>query len=320
MNKPKILVVGSIYMDLVMHGVEREPKTGESVYCNSYQYATGGKGSNQAYAAAMLGADTSLVGRIGTDENGKRILEQLYKAEVKTEYVVTDPEHLTGLSTMNIYPDGTYFSIGATGANQYISPEDVKKALDAEPFEMVLMQLEMPLETVYATYEMAKERGIPVFLDAGPAMRIPLDRLKGIFILSPNEAEAEAMTGIRPDTEAHILETAETLYEEAKPQYVILKLGKRGAFLYDGKEGQLIEGFRVPAVDSTAAGDTFGAALAVRYCKGSSIEEAIRFGHAAAAICVTREGGQISIPSAEEAFWFYEEKTGRKVGMSNDNQ
>ncbi len=307
MSRPRILVVGSINMDLIMYGLEREPSTGESIYCENYKYATGGKGSNQAYAAAMLGAETCLVGRIGTDENGKRITEQLLKAGVRTEYMVTDQDALTGLSTMNIYRDGTYFSVFAPGANQRISEKDVAAALNAEQFDMVMMQLEMPLETVYATYRLASERGIPVFLDAGPAMNISLEPLRGIFILSPNEAETESLTGIVPDTMEHLCEAARRLYEAAQPGYVILKLGKRGAFLYDGTEGKLIEGFTVDAVDSTAAGDTFGAALAVWYCKGASIEEAIRYGHAAAAICVTREGGHASIPSDKETANFIQE-------------
>ena len=173
---------------------------------------------------------------------------------------------------------------------------------------MVIMQLEMPLETVYQTYEMASERGIPVFLDAGPAMKIPLERLKGLFILSPNEAETEALTGICPDTDENALKAAKWLYEQAAPRYVILKLGERGALLYDGSEARFIECFKVNAVDSTAAGDTFGAALSIRLCKGDEIEDAIHFAHAAAGICVSRMGAQISIPTEEEVRHFLEER------------
>ena len=259
----------------------------------------------------MQGADSFLVGRIGRDENGKMLLDQLKKAGVDTRYVVEDETHLTGLSLMDILKDGNYFSLLAPGANNALVPDDVKRALDENRFDMVAMQLEMPLETVYQTYELAKERGIPVFLDAGPAMSIPLERLKGIFAISPNEAETEAMTGIAPDTQQHMEEAAKWLYREVQPQYVILKLGGRGALLYDGKEMKLVEGYKVNVIDTTAAGDTFGAAFAVQYCKGADVESAIRFAHAAAAICVTRKGGHPSIPSEEEARGFYEEQLGK---------
>ena len=199
---------------------------------------------------------------------------------------------------------GRYVSYCAMGGNDYVSGEDVRRALEGRSFDMVVMQLEMPLETVYRTYELAKEKNIPVFLDAGPAKSIPLERLRGLFILSPNEAETAAMTGIYPDTEEHAVQAAVWLYEQAQPQYVILKLGSRGALLYDGKKAELIPCFQVKAVDSTAAGDTFGAALAIRLCKGDEIHDAIRFAHAAAGICVSRLGAQVSIPREEEVYEF----------------
>ncbi len=301
MKRPKILVVGSMNMDLVMHGLDRPPATGESVFCSGYQYAVGGKGSNQACAAAKIGAEVYLVGRVGTDENAQRLLERIEEAGVHTKYVVKDPQQLTGLSTMNIYQDGTYFSVFAAGANMKLAPEDVRYALELEPdIDMLVMQLEMPLETVYASFEMAKEKGIPVFLDAGPAQHIPLERLRGIDILSPNEAETAALTGIVPDTDEEVLKAAEWLFREAAPKYVLLKLGSRGAAIYDGDKLQMVEGFKVNAVDSTAAGDTFGAAAAIRLCQGASMESAVRYGHAAAGICVTRKGGYDSIPNEKE--------------------
>ncbi|MGC4018224.1 MAG: ribokinase [Muricomes sp.] len=261
MKQPKILVVGSMNMDLFMKGANQIPKFGESVLCDSYGYATGGKGSNQAIAAALQGADATMVGRLGADTNGDALKKELKKAGVCTDYIVTDASTQTGLALMLLNEDGRYVSYVAMGANSSISEEDVKAALDANSFDMVIMQLEMPLETVYRTYELAREKNIPVFLDAGPAMKIPLERLKGLFILSPNEAETEALTGINPDTEEKAIQAARVLYEEAKPKYVILKLGSRGALLYDGEEMDLIPCFKVKAVDSTAAGDTFGAAL-----------------------------------------------------------
>ncbi len=304
MKKPKILVVGSMNMDLFVEGANTIPKFGESILCGNYGYATGGKGSNQAIAAALQGADVTMVGRLGDDTNGESLRKELKKAGVHTEYIVTDPDRQTGLALMLLHEDGRYVSYVALGANGGICGSDVKAALDACQFDMVIMQLEMPLETVYQTYELAKERKIPVFLDAGPAMNIPLKRLEGLFILSPNEAETEALTGINPDTEEKAIQAAKMLYEEVKPEYVILKLGSRGAMLYDGNNIELIPCFKVKAVDSTAAGDTFGAALAIRLCKGDDMRDAIRFAHAAAGICVSRMGAQVSIPREEEVAEF----------------
>ena len=311
MKQPKILVVGSINMDLFVEGANAIPRYGESIRCRHYGYAPGGKGSNQAFAVAKQGADVVFVGCIGDDENGKQLKASLDEAGVNTDYLVVDPEAQTGLALMLLDDrTGRYVSYVAMGGNDLLSPDAVRKAMDENEFDMVVMQLEMPLETVYQTYELAREKGIPVFLDAGPAMKIPLERLKGLFILSPNEAETEALTGICIDSNESALKAAKWLYDEVSPQYVILKMGERGALLYNGTEAKFIECFKVKAVDSTAAGDTFGAALAIRLCKGSKIEDAVLFAHAAAGICVSRLGAQTSIPTEEEVENFLTERIG----------
>lgn len=304
MKQPRILVVGSMNMDLYIYDVPKIPSIGESVICSSYAYATGGKGSNQAFACALQGANAVMVGRVGKDSNGYALEEQLKKIGVNTSHMIFDDVSQTGLAIMNVTKEGNYFSCVALGANIKLSPQDVETAFDGGEYDMVIMQLEVPLETVYRTYEMASKRKIPVFLDAGPAMSIPLDRLKGIFVISPNEAETEALTGIEVDTPEKIEIAAKQLYDRVNPKYVILKLGSRGAYLYDGKQGKLIPGFKVNAIDSTAAGDTFGAAIAVQLCKGKSMEEAIYFGHAAAGICVSRKGAHPSIPTEQEVIDF----------------
>ena len=310
MNKPKILVVGSMNRDLFVEGANTIPKFGESILCSSYGYATGGKGSNQAFAAAKQGADVAIVGRVGMDSNGDMLLEALEAAGVNTEYVVRDEKEQTGLALMFLDDAGRYVGYVSMGANNCVCMDDVKAALEKEHFDMILMQLEIPLETVYQTYELAKEKGIPVFLDAGPAMKIPLERLQGLFILSPNEAETEALTGINVDTKEGALKAAKWLYENAKPEYVILKLGARGALLYNGKEAKFIDCFKVDAVDSTAAGDTFGASLAIQLCKGMQMDKAILFAHAAAGICVSKKGAQDSIQTEEEVEEFLENTIG----------
>lgn len=310
MNRPKILVVGSMNMDLFVRDCNALPDYGQSIISGDYGYATGGKGSNQAFAAAKLGGDVTMVGRVGRDSNGDQLLASLRGAGVHTEYVVRDEGAQTGLALMLLNSDGRYVSYVSIGANYRLEADDVRRALDSERFDMLVMQLEIPLPTVYATVELARERGIPVFLDAGPAMHIPLDGLKGLYILSPNEAETEALTGISVETNEGALKAAKWLYETASPKYVILKLGARGALLYDGAQAKFIECFKVDAVDSTAAGDTFGACLAIQLCKGKAMEDAIVIAHAAAGICVSRQGAQVSIPTDGEVQQFLKERTG----------
>ena len=308
MDTPKILVVGSINMDICMYEVEGLPQIGMSSFCTGYKFVEGGKGSNQALAVSKLGAKSTMAGRIGTkDANGVKLVASLENAGVNTDYIVRDSEHLTGMSIMSILPDGKYYSIYAKGANDYITPEDVKNALDGGHFDMVLMQLEMPSETVYRCFEMAKERKIPVFLDAGPAMKIDFKRLKGLNIISPNEAEAETLTGISVKTDEGTVEAARKLYREIEPEYVLLKLGERGAMLYDGSSVIRIPAFSVNAVDTTAAGDTFSAWFVIQYCKGKPAKEAVLLANAAAAISVTRKGGHPSIPSEKEVEEFCRE-------------
>lgn len=304
MKKPKLLVVGSMNMDLTVYDVPKIPNYGESVICRDYTYATGGKGANQAYAAALLGAEVAMVGRVGKDINGYKLEKNLKKAGVNTKYVIFDSQAKTGMAPIMVDKDGRYVSYVILGANNNLSPEDVKRALNSENFDMVIMQFEMPLETVYKTYELASAKGIPVFLDAGPAMNIPLERLKGIFAISPNEAETEALTGISVDREVDIEKAAEYLYKITESKYVILKLGSRGAYVYDGKKGKRYFPFKVKAIDSTGAGDTFNAALVSRLCQGFEMDSAVRFANAAAAICVSRKGAQISIPNEEEVKHF----------------
>ena len=310
MDKPKILVVGSMNMDLFVRDCNSIPSYGQSIICGDYGYATGGKGSNQAFAAAKLGADVTMVGRVGEDSNGDQLLASLRKAGVETGYVVRDAESQTGLALMLVRDDGRYVCYVSIGANYRVSVEDVRRAMDAQKFDMLVIQLEIPLETVYGTIELAKARGIPVFLDAGPAMHIPVERLKGLYILSPNEAETEALTGISVETNEGAFKAAKWLYEHAAPEYVILKLGARGALLYNGEQAKIIDCFKVDAVDSTAAGDTFGACLAIQLCKGKRMEDAILMAHAAAGICVSRQGAQVSIPTEDEMMQFLKERIG----------
>ena len=311
MKKTSVLVVGSINMDVLMYGVPRLAGFGEAISYKNYLLKPGGKGANQAVALAKFGLDSHLVGTIGEDENGKVILDNLQHHGVDTTYVFPNPNVNTGLASIIIEEKAArYAAYVAQGGNDHVKGEQVENALNNIPqIDMILMQLEMPLETVYQTYELARNRGIPVFLDAGPAMKIPLEPLNGIFVISPNEAETFALTGIDPSTEENAIKAVKKLHEETKAKYVILKLGEKGAMFFDGKMAETIPCFDVVAIDTTGAGDTFNAALVVSYCNGNSMRDSIRFAHAAAGLSVMKEGALDSIPTLESVHKFLEEHT-----------
>lgn len=305
MKDPKILVVGSVNQDIIYYDIIERHINGGSVY-QHYRTANGGKGANQVAALASLGAKASLVGCVGRDTYGYSQINVLKSLDVNTEFIRVYEDIETGLSVMFVNEDGTYYGSNVRGANGRLTPELVSNALASADFDMVIMQLEMPLETVYRTYELAAEKNIPVIFDPGPAKYISLERFRHIFIITPNEDEAHALTDINVETEDHALSAAKRLYVDIDPKYVVLKLGKRGAYLYDGKDGKLFPAFPIKAVDSTGAGDTFTAELAIRLCLGDSIEIAIRYANAAGAICVSRYGAQPSIPTAKEVDDFFE--------------
>lgn len=239
---PRILVVGSIFMDLVWSGMPRLAQYGQSVSCKGYAYVPGGKGANQAVAAANMGAESYMVGCLGDDANGNLMYQSLQDKVVHMEYTVKDSSMQTGLALMLIEEGtGKYVSYNVMGGNSCITPSQVEKALDEVRPDMVLLNFEIPIETMYRTCEMAKEREIRVMLDAGPAMSISLERVRGVFMISPNEPETYALTGIEPDTDENIMLAAKKLFELAQPGYVLLKLGARGAYVYDGVDGALID-------------------------------------------------------------------------------
>jgi len=313
MEKPKILVVGSMNMDLMVYGTPKIPDYGESLRCDYYDFVPGGKGSNQAFAAAKLGAHSTMVGCIGDDAYGHALVDELEKAGVDTRFLVFDKDTRTGLALMCVEKAGRYVSYVMLGANLKLDGQAVERALQTEKFDMIMMQLEMPLETVYATHRLAAKYDIPVFLDAGPPMPVDLELMKGMYILSPNETETEALTGVAIDTEANASQAAKMLFRKAAPRYVILKMGSRGVYFYDGSSAELIPTFDIKAIDSTAAGDTFNAALAVRLCNGEPIRRAIDAAQAAATICVSRKGALPSIPTLEEVEEFLGTNGGRNA-------
>jgi ribokinase len=296
-SKPSVLVIGSINMDLVLKS-EKVPVGGETVLGESYAYIPGGKGANQGVAAARLGADVTFVGRVGEDANGKELKGNLLKEGICADFVIEDPESSTGLAAIMLEETGQNRIIVIPGANMRITKEDLQTAFE-QTYDAVIVQLEIPDEIVMEACRLGKEKNIPVILDAGPAKSFPLEKLEGLEILSPNESEAFALTGV----EVHSIESAEkaanVLKERSNAKIIVMKMGSLGAYLYKDGEGEFFPAHKVKAVDTTAAGDAFTAALTVKYISSGDINEAIQFANVVGAITVTRIGAQPSLPTVE---------------------
>ena len=299
-GKPRILVIGSINMDVVLRA-EKFPAPGETVVGTDLSLIPGGKGANQAVALSRLGASASLVGCVGMDPWGKELTGKLEENGVDTVYVVSDESLPTGNATIIVDSDGENRIVLIAGANDALRPDHVDAALDAESScDAILLQLEIPLQTVYHAISAGAARGIPVILDAGPPRAVPLEKLRGVTVLSPNESETEALTGIRPGDLDSAAKAAALLEESTGANEVVLKLGERGALFKDNGRYELAEAYQVEVVDTTAAGDSFTAALALEHSRGAGIAKAVRRALAAGALAVTRLGAQPSLPTAEE--------------------
>ena len=299
MSKQTILVVGSSNTDMIIK-LDRIPKPGETILGGEFVTAAGGKGANQAVGAARAGGDVTFIARVGQDMFGDQALAGFQKDGIKTDFVFRDPRAPSGVALIFVAKDGENSIAVAGGANNRLLPADVKKAKGAFAGAGVLvMQLETPLETVQAAAELAAKNKVRVILNPAPARSLPPELLARVSILTPNETEAELLTGIKVTDEAAAARAAAKLLASGV-QTVILTLGARGAFLADATTQQLVPGFKVTPVDTTAAGDIFNGALAVALAEGKAMTDAIRFANAAAAISVTRMGAQPSAPSRKE--------------------
>ena len=299
-GKPRILVIGSINMDVVLRA-EKFPAPGETVVGTDLSLIPGGKGANQAVALSRLGASASLLGCVGKDPWGEELIEKLEENGVDTVNVASDESLPTGNATIIVDSEGENRIVLIAGANDALRPGLVDAALDAESScDAILLQLEIPLRTVYHAISTGAARGIPVILDAGPPRAVPLEKLRGVTVLSPNESETEALTGIRPGDLDSAGKAAALLEESTGANEVVLKLGERGALFKDNGRYELVEAHQVEVVDTTAAGDSFTAALALEHSRGAGIAKAVRRALAAGALAVTRLGAQPSLPTAEE--------------------
>lgn len=302
MTSPRVLVVGSANMDLLLR-IEKMAQAGQSILGKSVETAPGGKGANAAVAASKLGAQVAFCGCIGDDENGRILIQTLQDHGVDTQFVHVLEGQKSGLAVIPIEENGQNRILIFQGANAHMTFDMAQKALD-QPWDAVLLQLEIPIETVSHILKWAKQHGVLSVLDAGPAMALPLESMGRIDILSPNATETLALCGIDPLDEKSALAACQKIMESGDIGMVVLKLGQDGCYVYRQGVGQHLAAFTVNAIDPTAAGDTFTAAFAIAFCKSKDINQAAGFACAAGALATTRIGAQPSLPTLQEVNTF----------------
>ncbi len=297
MRKVRILTVSSANMDFVMN-VSKVPAGGETVQDpGTYSFIPGGKGANAAVAIQRLGGDSVFCTRLGNDSNG-RTLKAIYESEgIDTRFIVTDSESNTGLAAIMVEPSGQNRIIVFPGSNSKICEKDIKDAMGCLP-DALFMQLEISESAVLTAAGYAAEKGIPIFLDAGPARRdFPLDKLPRLEVFSPNETETEIFTGIKPSNPDACLKAAIALSELVDAHYYVIKLGGRGCYIYDGKYYYCLPTYDMPVVDTTAAGDAFTSALTLEYLRSGDMERAGKYANAVGSLAVGVRGAMPSIPT-----------------------
>ncbi len=294
-------VVGSINMDIILN-TDRIPLEGESLPGNNYSYVFGGKGANQATGLARLGAQTKMIGKVGDDPNGKKLVENLKKNNIDVSAVATDGSQ-SGLAAILLEKGGKNRIIVYEGANAEIDPDKSSKCID-NTIDLLLVQFETRDEVVLSAVNKAIDNGITTVVDCGPAKSFPLEKMQGVTIISPNESETKALTGIYPDDEASMIKACEILVERSRAKYVVLKLGSRGCGVWDGKQLKVLPTYPGEVVDTTAAGDSFTAAMALEYIRSGDIYAACDMGNKAGTIAVGRMGAEASMPTVDDIINF----------------
>jgi ribokinase len=297
--KPRIAILGSSNTDMVIH-VDHLPRPGETLLGGSFNLAAGGKGANQAVAAARAGGEVTFIAKLGTDIFGDQAVAGFKHEGILTHCIRRDSRTPSGVALIFVDQAGQNCIAVAGGANSRLTPTDVRRARSAiAEADVLVLQLETPLPTVLAAAQLAAKSHTPVILNPAPATELPRDLLKLVSILTPNESEAEILTGIPVHDVPSASRAGQVLLTMGIPT-VILTLGPRGAVVVNKHSSTHVPAFAVRAVDTVAAGDVFNGALAVALAQGNALLDAVAFANAAASISVTRHGAQSSAPRARE--------------------
>ena len=296
----KILVIGSLNLDMVVN-VDHTPATGETILSNNMEMIPGGKGANQACAAGYLGADITMLGAVGCDMYADIQMASLGSAGVYTSRIIKRTETTTGTALITVNSDGDNCIVVVSGANATLSCSDIDDNIDLlKEADLIIFQLEIPLETVCYGAKKAKALGKTVILDPAPVPKeFPKELYRYVDIIKPNETELRMLTGI-DRIESHLPEASRQLRSQGVKN-ILVTLGEKGVYV-DSEEAGIcrIPAIPVDAIDTTAAGDSFTAALAVMLAEGKSLQEAAVFANYVSAIVVTRKGAQSSIPTLQE--------------------
>lgn len=295
----RVVVAGSNNFDMVMNA-ERSPREGENLLASNLKFFPGGKGANQAVAVARLGARVTLIGAVGQDFVGDFLLYNLEANGIDTRWIRRDPSRTTGSAFIAIYPSGDNSIVVDPGANFTLEPADIENAKESvAAADAILTVLEIPMETVEAVLRAGREAGKLTVLDAGPPRRCSRELLRLADIVSPNETELEALSGEPVEGRESARKAAEKLLDLGV-RTVVVKMGSDGSMLVNAEGVKHFPAYQIKAVDPTAAGDAFSAALTVKLASGAAINDAIRYANAAGALAVTKLGALPSLPMREE--------------------
>ena len=299
MIRKSIVVVGSTNTDMVIK-TSKLPLPGETILGGNFLMNPGGKGANQAVAASRLNGEVTLVAKTGEDVFGLQTKKLFQSENLNAEFLFSDPDFPSGIALITVDEQAENCIVVAPGANSRLVREDINLAKEAIlQAAIVLMQLEIPLDTVLYTAEIAFQAGIKVILNPAPAQQLPDELMKMLYMITPNETEAELLTGIAV-TDLSSGEKAASVLLEKGAKVVVITLGSKGALLVTEGVCELIPTYPVEPIDTTAAGDCFNGALAVALSEGSGLTAAIAFANRAASLSVTRMGAQASAPYRHE--------------------
>lgn len=307
----KVCVLGSINMDLVIK-VKDMPKVGETILSKSFEKIAGGKGANQAVAAKRCGNEVSMIGKIGLDDNGKALKRLLEDDEIDTSLIFEDEKNPTGMAMITVNENSDNSIIVISGSNMKINESEIEKSREKiKNSDILISQFETPEDMTIKAFNIAKENGKITILNPAPAKEIKKELLKVTDIIIPNETEAELLTGIKVND----LDTAKLAGKkllESGVKFAIITLGEKGAAIINNERAELVKAFKVNAVDTTAAGDSFigglSSKLNINDLNFENLIKAVTFGNKVSSIAVQREGAQPSIPTLEEVIKIYGEE------------